>query len=155
MITLCFRVSSNLSQQKSPTAEQLFGENICLEFPLLGSFLVINLKKPQSRKWSTCQSFKKITLERSVFWSTSQNSPTKKLFDKHTFLQKLGLIIEIFAISKFLNFPMLAYEHFEFCVLPALHYSDKKDCTFWALRNVLSNGLLGGFLIFHHHNRLV
>ena len=29
---------------------------------MLGSFLVINLKKPQSRKWSTCQSFKKFTL---------------------------------------------------------------------------------------------
>ena len=36
------------------------GKNICLKFLLLGSFLVINLKKPQSRKWSTCQSFKKL-----------------------------------------------------------------------------------------------
>ena len=40
----------------------IFGENICLKFPLLGSFFAINLKKPQSRKWSICQSFKKITL---------------------------------------------------------------------------------------------
>ena len=43
-------------------SEQLFRENICVKFPLLGSFLVINLKKPQSTKWSTCQSFKKFTL---------------------------------------------------------------------------------------------
>ena len=43
-------------------SEQLFRENICLKFPLLGSFVVINLKKPQSRKWSTCQSLKKFTL---------------------------------------------------------------------------------------------
>ena len=42
--------------------EQLFGENICLKFPLLSSFVAINLKKPQSRTWSTCQSFKKFTL---------------------------------------------------------------------------------------------
>ena len=37
-------------------SEQLFGENICLEFQLLGTFLVINLKKPHIRKWSTCRS---------------------------------------------------------------------------------------------------
>ena len=43
-------------------SEQLFGENICLKFPLLGCFLEINLKKPQSRKWSTSQSLEKITL---------------------------------------------------------------------------------------------
>ena len=43
-------------------SEQLFEENICLKFPLLGSFLVINLKKPQSKKWSTCQSFLNFTL---------------------------------------------------------------------------------------------
>ena len=29
-------------------SEQLFGENICLKFPLLGSFIAINLKKPQT-----------------------------------------------------------------------------------------------------------
>ena len=31
-------------------SEEFFRENICLKFPLLGSFLVINLKKPKSRK---------------------------------------------------------------------------------------------------------
>ena len=39
-------------------SEQLFGENI--------SAVAINLKKPQSRKWSTCQSFKKFTLVNKV-----------------------------------------------------------------------------------------
>ena len=76
LITFCFGVSSNLSQEKSQTveildiyfSEQLFGENICLKFPLLVSFLVIILKKLQSRKWSTYQSFKKFTLEFSIFW---------------------------------------------------------------------------------------
>ena len=34
----------------------------CLKFSLLDYFLLINLKKPQSRKWSTCQSFKIFTL---------------------------------------------------------------------------------------------
>ena len=31
-------------------SEQLFGENICLKFPQFGSFVAIDLKKPQSRK---------------------------------------------------------------------------------------------------------
>ena len=53
---------------RNNSSEQ-FGENICLKFPMLGSFLVINLKKPQSRKWSTCQSFKKFTLISEVFVS--------------------------------------------------------------------------------------
>ena len=46
-------------------SEQLFAENIFLKFPLLGSFVAINLKKRQSRKWSTCQSLK-------IYFSTSK-----------------------------------------------------------------------------------
>ena len=62
-------------------SEQLFGEKNCLKFPLLGSFLVIKLKKPQSRKWSICQSLKILTLilifkswnyHTSWFWEENQ-----------------------------------------------------------------------------------
>ena len=52
-------------------SEQLFRENICVKFSLLGSFVVINLKKPQKRKWSTFSSisfFKVYRLKvRSIF----------------------------------------------------------------------------------------
>ena len=56
--TFLFGVSSNLSQQKSPTAEifrHIFSRNnhsekICLSFLLLGSFVAMNLKKPKTRK---------------------------------------------------------------------------------------------------------
>ena len=47
----------------------MFRENICVKFPLLGSFVAINLKKPQSRKWSTCQSFKIFTLDANFVFS--------------------------------------------------------------------------------------
>ena len=50
-------------------SEQFFGENLCVKFPLLGSFVAINLKKPQSRKWLTCQSLKNFTL---VIWKSFQ-----------------------------------------------------------------------------------
>ena len=46
-------------------SEKLFGENICLIIGLLGSFLATNLKKPQSRKLSTCQSKIKYTLRKA------------------------------------------------------------------------------------------
>ena len=45
LTTFPFGISSNLSQQKNATAEI-----IGLYFPLLGSFVMINLKKPQTRK---------------------------------------------------------------------------------------------------------
>ena len=55
---------------------QLFGENICLKFPLLGSFVAIHLRKPQSRKCSTCQSLKNFTLVedmRFIFWISKKS----------------------------------------------------------------------------------
>ena len=91
-------------------SEQLFGENICLKFSLLCSFLVINLKKPQSRKWwSSCQSFKKFTLIlvfrnydsfTTLLWrfeisnSFTQKSLAKGLFKDHiTTMSQLSLQI--------------------------------------------------------------
>ena len=40
------------------------------KIPLLGSFIVMNLKKPQSRKLSTCQSKIKYTLNGTLFYAT-------------------------------------------------------------------------------------
>ena len=55
-------------------SEQFFGENICIKFPLLGSFVAMNLKKPQSRKLSTCQSWINFTLinKRQYFWNKTR-----------------------------------------------------------------------------------
>ena len=50
-------VSSNLSLQKSPEAEIIGSKKIYgYDFLLFGSFVVINLKTPQTRKWSTGKS---------------------------------------------------------------------------------------------------
>ena len=64
LITFCFGVSSNVSQQKSPTAEILgkyflriiVPRKYMPKIPLLGSFVAIHLKKPQLKKCATCQS---------------------------------------------------------------------------------------------------
>ena len=57
-ITFCFGVSSNLSQGKSPTAEilgryffrTLLRENICVKFPLLGSFCCNKFEETPKQK---------------------------------------------------------------------------------------------------------
>ena len=107
-------------------SEQLFGENICLKFPLLGSFLAMNLKKPQSRKLSTCQSKIKYTLIRqyNVFFITGLYitcCPCLNVNDIAQALGKNGLpyalsmgtgLTVISVSSAFLNFTSLVSTSF-------------------------------------------
>ena len=54
---------------------------ICLLFPLLGSFVVINLKKPQTRKYSTCESQLRPYFSTNPTFKIPLKNPTSSLVE--------------------------------------------------------------------------